>query len=198
MFVSLYIHKHTNIIKESTRENIELNFKSFEHFLPKDSFISSKRLDQLYALTTNIRKNLEKKKINDSSLNMFLSKENINLQKIEKDISDLQNIVQTKYELPTYQTTSFIKHDKFFNGDPYSQSMEHQKKLLNSNLSIKCSNLGNNTCNSLILCYLDSDESFLKINIDKPSTRKGSINQTPRKQIKNNTSYGNISSFGRK
>ena len=102
-------------------------------------------------------------------MNIFLSKENINLQKIDKEISDIQNIVQTKYELPTYQTTtSFMKHDKFFNGDPYEQSIEHQKKLLNANLTIKCSNLGNNTCNSLILCYLDSDESFLKINIDNP------------------------------
>ena len=38
---------------------------------------------------------LEKKQINDSSLNVFLAKENINLQKIEKDISALQNVIQT-------------------------------------------------------------------------------------------------------
>ena len=78
IYNSLHINKHTNIIKESARENVELNFKSFKYFLPKDSFISPKQLDQLYVLTTNIRKNLETKTINDSSLNIFLSQENIN------------------------------------------------------------------------------------------------------------------------
>ena len=51
--------ENSEIMKESYRENIELNLKSFDHFLPKDSLVSTKRLDQLYALTRNLRKNLE-------------------------------------------------------------------------------------------------------------------------------------------
>ena len=39
----------------------KLNLKSFENFLPKDFIISTKRIDQLYASTRNLRKNLEKK-----------------------------------------------------------------------------------------------------------------------------------------
>ena len=75
--------ENSEIMKESYRENIELNLKSFDHFLPKDSLVSTKRLDQLYALTRNLRKNLEKKQFNDSSLNVFLEKENINHQKMD-------------------------------------------------------------------------------------------------------------------
>ena len=48
---------------------MKLNLKSFENFLPKDSIISTKRIDQLYALTRNLRKNLEKKQRYDSNLN---------------------------------------------------------------------------------------------------------------------------------
>ena len=58
--------ENSEIMKESYRENIELNLKSFDHFLPKDSLVSTKRLDQLYALTRNLRKNLEKKQFNNS------------------------------------------------------------------------------------------------------------------------------------
>ena len=168
-------------------QNADLTLNSFEHFLPKDTLISTKRLDQLYALTLNMRKNLETKQINDSSLNIFLSKENINLQKIEKDIAEIQNIIQTKYDLPTYQNISFIKYDTFFNGNPYEQSIEHQKRLINSNLSYQTPNLGNNSCDSLILSYLDKDDSFMKLTFQEK--------QFARKEKDKNSLYEMISSL---
>ena len=74
--------ENSEIMKESYRENIELNLKSFDHFLPKDSLVSTKRLDQLSALTRNLRKNLDNKPLTDSSLNVFLHKENMNLHRM--------------------------------------------------------------------------------------------------------------------
>lgn len=146
--------ENSEIMKESYRENIELNLKSFDHFLPKDSLVSTKRLDQLYALTRNLRKNLEKKQFNDSSLNVFLEKENINLQKMDKDILEIQNVIQTKYDLPTQQT-GIAPSDKFYHYDNFEQSLEQKLNSINSNLSLFPLNLGNNSCNSLLLSTVD-------------------------------------------
>lgn len=180
---SLRANAATNIIKESYRENIELNLKSFDHFLPKDSLISTKRLDQLYALTRNLRKNLEKKQINDSSLNVFLAKENINLQKIEKDISELQNVIQTKYDLPTQQTGT-IQNDKFFHNDTFEQSLEQKVNLINSNLSLFPLNLGNNTSNSLLLSLVDKNPVSCRfLSNKKLSTKKIGESTTPLKDF---------------
>ena len=109
---SLNRNYEDNLFKESTRENMKLNLNAFQNFLPKDSIISTKRIDQLYALTTNLRKDLEKKQRYDANLNFFLAKENINIQKIEKDISEIQSVIQTKYELPDQKENIGLKEKK--------------------------------------------------------------------------------------
>ena len=109
---SLNRNYEDNLFKESTRENMKLNLNAFKNFLPKDSIISTKRIDQLYALTRNLRKNLEKKQRYDANLNFFLAKENINIQKIEKDISEIQSVIQTKYELPDQKENISLNEKK--------------------------------------------------------------------------------------
>ena len=42
-----------NLFKESTRENMKLNLNALQNFLPKNLIISTKRIDQIYALKTN-------------------------------------------------------------------------------------------------------------------------------------------------
>ena len=145
---SLNRNYEDNLFKESTRENMKLNLKSFENFLPKDSIISTKRIDQLYALTRNLRKNLEKKQRYDSNLNFFLAKENINIQKIEKDISEIQSVIQTKYELPDQKENIGLKERKY-NLDSSEIGIELRKNSINNNLSYiemnKSKNIGFNS-----------------------------------------------------
>ena len=42
-----------NLFKESTRENMKLNLNALQNFIPKNLIISTKRIDQIYALKTN-------------------------------------------------------------------------------------------------------------------------------------------------
>ena len=144
-----------NLFRESTRENMKLNLNAFQNFLPKDSIISTKRIDQLYALTTNLRKDLEKKQRYDANLNFFLAKENINIQKIEKDVSEIQSVIQTKYELPNQKENIGLK-EKRLNMDSSEIAIEQRKNSINNNLSyieknrnknIKLNSLLNRYCN---------------------------------------------------
>ena len=142
-----------NLFKESTRENMKLNLNAFQNFLPKDSIISTKRIDQLYALTTNLRKDLEKKQRYDANLNFFLAKENINIQKIEKDVSEIQSVIQTKYELPNQKENIGLK-EKRLNMDSSEIAIEQRKNLINNNLSYIEKNRNKNiTINSLLNRY---------------------------------------------
>jgi len=142
-----------NLFKESTRENMKLNLNAFQNFLPKDSIISTKRIDQLYALTTNLKKNLEKKQRYDANLNFFLAKENINIQKIEKDISEIQSVIQTKYELPDQKENIGLKEKKL-NMDSSELAIEQRKNSINNNLSYIEKNRSKNIrLNSLLNRY---------------------------------------------
>ena len=194
---SLNRNYEDNLFKESTRENMKLNLKSFENFLPKDSIISTKRIDQLYALTRNLRKNLEKKQRYDSNLNFFLAKENINIQKIEKDISEIQSVIQTKYELPDQKENIGLKERKY-NLDSSEIGIELRKNSINNNLSYiemnKSKNIG---FNSLLNRYCK--KGYLNNSlVDDLNLILGNkkVESPKKKNIKNNFNYIHSSILG--
>ena len=73
---------------------------------------------------------------------------------MDKDILEIQNVIQTKYDLPTQQT-GIAPSDKFYHYDNFEQSLEQKLNSINSNLSLFPLNLGNNSCNSLLLSTVD-------------------------------------------
>jgi len=112
------IQQRTNIINESQLESLNLNLKTTHKFFTPENLITKnpKGIDQLYALVVNMKKELSEKVPDDNMAINFLSNQGITLTKIEKEIADLKNYVQTRYDLTTDMKKISVS-EKFFFGD---------------------------------------------------------------------------------
>lgn len=117
------IQQRTNIINESQLESLNLNLKGSHKFFTPENLISRnlKGIDQLYALVVNMKKELSEKVPEDNLAYNFLSNQGITLSKTEKEIADLKNYVQTRYDLTTdmkkislTEKFFFADHERFF------------------------------------------------------------------------------------